>query len=90
MGISALKVKNKIKEEYDIIIIGAGPAGCAIVRELSEKFKVLLIERTRFPRKKACTGVIVEESDGYFAARNEEIPRKLYFKQKKLGLCWLA
>mgnify|MGYP006091319135 CR=1 FL=1 len=32
------------KNIYDLVIIGSGPAGCTIAKELSNKYKILLIE----------------------------------------------
>jgi geranylgeranyl reductase family protein len=42
---------------YDVIVIGAGPAGCSVAYDLAaQDFSVLLIDKTRFPRMKACAG----------------------------------
>lgn len=44
---------------YDALIIGAGPAGCTAARVLVQAgFKVLLIEKERIPREKACAGLL--------------------------------
>lgn len=41
--------------EYDVIVVGAGPAGSMCARQLGQKGrKVLLIEKERFPRDKPC------------------------------------
>jgi geranylgeranyl reductase family protein len=43
--------------EYDAIVVGAGPAGCAAAYDLLErKRRVLLLDRHAFPRHKACAG----------------------------------
>ena len=47
---------------YDITIIGAGPAGCAVARKLSKKFKVLLVDYKALPRKKSCGGLLVKQA----------------------------
>ncbi len=40
---------------YDVLIIGAGPAGCAAAQQLSGKgLKIALVEKYRFPRDKIC------------------------------------
>ncbi len=45
---------------YDVIVIGAGPAGSSAARLLAEKgVRVALLERTRMPRYKACGAGIV-------------------------------
>jgi geranylgeranyl reductase family protein len=41
----------------DVVIVGAGPSGCAAAYDLALKgFRVLLLDRTQFPRKKPCAG----------------------------------
>src|SRR5580704_16067114 len=41
--------------DYDILIVGAGPAGCAAAYDLARAGKrVLLLDRRAFPRPKAC------------------------------------
>jgi flavin-dependent dehydrogenase len=41
--------------DYDILIVGAGPAGCAAAYDLAHTGKrVLLLDRRTFPRPKAC------------------------------------
>jgi len=57
---------------FDIVIIGAGAAGCALAANLSEKFKILLVDRRDFPRKKACSGVVVKEGIDYFGGNIEK------------------
>ena len=42
---------------YDVVIVGSGPAGCAAAFDLcSKKRNVLLVDRYEFPRNKACAG----------------------------------
>ncbi|MBH44826.1 MAG: hypothetical protein CMD88_05160 [Gammaproteobacteria bacterium] len=45
--------------EFDVIIVGAGPSGCACAHEL-DKFnkKILLVDKHNFPRHKPCAGGI--------------------------------
>jgi geranylgeranyl diphosphate/geranylgeranyl-bacteriochlorophyllide a reductase len=57
-----LKDINSVDLGFDIIVIGAGSAGCSFVNDISDKFKVLLIDSKNFPRKKACSGILVKES----------------------------
>lgn len=43
--------------KYDVVIVGAGPAGSTAAKCLAEKaIKVALIEKKKFPREKACGG----------------------------------
>ncbi len=50
-------------EYYDVVVVGAGPAGCAAAKGLSsEGFKVLLVERERLPREKPCAGFLPSEA----------------------------
>ncbi|MBI4305418.1 MAG: geranylgeranyl reductase family protein [Chloroflexi bacterium] len=43
--------------EYDVIVVGAGPAGATAARECASRgLKVLLLDKARFPRDKPCGG----------------------------------
>lgn len=44
-------------EKYDVLIIGAGPAGSFLAHKLKNKdIKVLILEKKKFPRYKTCAG----------------------------------
>jgi geranylgeranyl reductase family protein len=43
--------------DYDVIVVGAGPAGSTLARLLvAQGVRVLLFDRARFPRDKSCAG----------------------------------
>ncbi|DAC73015.1 MAG TPA: hypothetical protein DSN98_02060, partial [Thermoplasmata archaeon] len=42
---------------YDVVVVGAGPAGSTAAKYLAEKgVSVLVLDKARFPREKACGG----------------------------------
>ncbi|HID38584.1 MAG TPA: NAD(P)/FAD-dependent oxidoreductase [Calditrichaeota bacterium] len=46
-------------ETYDVIVIGAGPAGSSCAWQLNQQgFKVLIVDKSAFPRIKLCAGWI--------------------------------
>ncbi len=50
-------------ERWDAIIVGAGPAGCAAAYDLVEAGRrVALLDRTEFPRHKACAGGLTRKT----------------------------
>ena len=54
--------ENKISE-YDVIVVGGGPAGSSAAFLLSKAgFEVLLVDKAKFPRKKLCGGLITEKT----------------------------
>jgi geranylgeranyl reductase family protein len=54
-----------MEESYDVIIIGAGPAGSTLAWELSRrKKKVLILEKEKFPRDKPCGGGLTAKAEG--------------------------
>lgn len=42
-------------KSYDVVISGAGPAGCSSALFLAQKgYRVLLLDKATFPREKVC------------------------------------
>jgi geranylgeranyl reductase family protein len=49
--------------EYDVVVIGGGPAGSTAGRLLKNfGFKVLIIDKSKFPRQKLCAGCISDKT----------------------------
>ncbi|MBI4219047.1 MAG: NAD(P)/FAD-dependent oxidoreductase [Chloroflexi bacterium] len=49
--------------EYDVIVVGAGPAGSTAARECASRgLKVLLLDKSEFPRDKPCGGGVLLRS----------------------------
>jgi len=64
---------------YDVIIIGAGPAGSSAAKELAVKgYSVLMVEKFKMPRNKSCSGILIKKSiqliQTYFGA---DIPQSV-------------
>lgn len=52
-----------MSQEYDVIVVGAGPAGSAAARAAAEAGRrVLLVDRSAFPRYKTCGGGLIGPS----------------------------
>ena len=50
---------------FDVIVVGAGPAGCAVAKTLAENGRrVLLVEKFKLPRYKSCSGQLIKKSLG--------------------------
>lgn len=48
---------------YDVIVIGAGPAGSTAAMTLAkENYHVLLIEKCKMPRYKSCSGQLIKKT----------------------------
>jgi geranylgeranyl reductase family protein len=49
--------------EADVVIVGAGPAGCGAAYDLATGgLRVMLLDRAEFPRKKTCAGGLTVKS----------------------------
>lgn len=66
-------VLMETKQQYDIAIIGAGPAGCSAALTLqNSRLKVALFEKNEFPRQKICGDGICDRSINTLRAINPQ------------------
>lgn len=56
-------------EKYDVIIVGAGPAG-STAAYYTKGLKVLIIDKSDFPRHKACGGGLMSSRDWHLELEN--------------------
>ncbi|KPJ67954.1 hypothetical protein AMJ44_06950 [candidate division WOR-1 bacterium DG_54_3] len=68
-----------MKNTYDVIIVGAGPAGSTAARFIAAKgFKVLVLEKAKLDREKACAGGITERAIKEFGIPEKAFDRMIY------------
>ncbi len=79
------KKQNAIKIFYDVVIIGAGPAGATAASELVKQgYKVLIIERKKLPRYKICSGLIIDRAQDLLEEHFGTPPDHVFCKPKFL------
>lgn len=89
---------------FDVIIIGAGPAGCACAMALKDsRLLVALIDKHQFPRDKVCGDAVpgraikfLHEIDPQFKEKLSGFTEKLptqrtlcYYNNRKLDFTWI-
>ncbi len=66
-------------EQYDVVVVGAGPSGSAAARKCVDNgLKTLLIDRKKLPRRKACSGIIANVSQNYILENFGPLPVRVY------------
>src|ERR1051325_3008072 len=90
---------------YDVIIVGAGPAGCACALALKDaKLKVALFDKSSFPRDKVCGDAIPSRAVKTLNSISPEFGKefrsfhqkcltkksKLYYGEKVMDFEWVG
>ena len=66
--------------QYDVIIVGAGPAGALLAYELARKnLDVLILEKNRFPHRKVCAGGITVRAASLFPMGIENVVERTIY-----------
>lgn len=56
-------IHTAVMKTYDVLIVGAGPAGTVAGYHLAQAgFKVLILEKALFPRRKVCGGALTQKA----------------------------
>jgi flavin-dependent dehydrogenase len=52
-------LKTQVEADYDVVIIGSGPAGSPAAKALAgHGLKNIIVERAKLPRYKMCNGIL--------------------------------
>jgi len=72
-------------EKFDVLIVGAGPAGCAAAHMISGNgLRIALIEKEVFPRDKICGDALSSDVTKQFHMISEPLTEKLNQFQEKI------
>ncbi|HIH09601.1 MAG TPA: hypothetical protein HA254_02920 [Candidatus Diapherotrites archaeon] len=78
---------NRLKFGYDIVVVGGGAAGCSFLGSLADnKYSTLMIDSRSFPRFKACSGILVNNSKGFFSGAS--LPPEVLSKPSAIDIVY--
>ena len=77
---------NDLKPGYEIVIVGAGAAGCSLAYHLNDSSNALLIDYRKFPRFKACSGILVHAAKEHFDGI--QIPNEVFSNPKEIDFVY--
>ena len=67
-----------MKRNYDVVVVGGGPAGAAAAHEaVKNGLRTLIIEKHKMPRHKTCSGMLMPECVDLLKNNFGDIPKKL-------------
>ncbi len=74
-------------KKFDILIAGAGPAGCSTALFLAEKgYSVAIIDKAVFPREKICGGALSDRAINTILRMPGNIPNEFINLQNKVSI----
>jgi geranylgeranyl reductase family protein len=80
---STMKAKNV--RTYDVLIVGAGPAGASAARGLVKNgYRVLVVEWKKLPRYKICSGLIIDRAQDLLEEYFGRPPQQVFSEPRLL------
>lgn len=71
--------QKPIKESYDVVIVGSGPAGAGAAKALSDRgLDILIMEAAKLPRYKMCSGILFPSARKFIADNFGEMPKQIF------------
>ena len=72
--------------QWDAIVVGAGPAGASAARTLvAAGMKCLLIEKKKLPRHKMCSGILSNWAVDFIHRKFGPMPQQVYCRPSFLN-----
>ncbi len=71
-------------KKYDVVVVGAGPAGCAFLNDLDDGFDCLLLDKNELPHYKVCGGLLTTESRKFIRKSGLNPPSWVYSHPQKI------
>ncbi len=85
-----MKKQFKTEPDYDIVIVGAGPAGATLARLLPECYRVLILDKKPIHqagwKMKCCGGLLSEAAQKVMAEMNLNLPTELLIEPQTFVL----
>ncbi len=78
---------SDIRFGYDLVVVGAGAAGCSFLNNINEEYSVLCVDSKSFPRFKACSGILVKAGKDYFST--EKLSNSVFADTAPLNIKYL-
>jgi phytoene dehydrogenase-like protein len=67
-----------LEDRYDVVIVGAGPAGAAAARAIrGHGLDAVIVERAKLPRYKMCSGILFPSARKLIAGSFGPIPKRV-------------
>jgi len=71
--------QTALKDKYDVVIVGSGPAGASTAMALSgQGFQTLILEKKKLPRHKMCSGMLFPSALKLISGNFGDIPQDIY------------
>lgn len=78
-------ISEKLKNSYDVVVVGSGPAGASVAKTLAGSgLDVVIIEKCALPRDKMCSGIILPSAREFLAENYSDIPEHVFTEPREV------